>query len=273
MMLESKDDRSRVLARFFADIEPRRVLTREQERDIAASIGAGCTDSRNKLVESNLGFVAKIASEYRNLGLPFEDLLNEGSLGLIEAAQRFDGSKGTRFLTYAIWWIRKFILTAISRNSTLVRLPGEQARRVREMRQVEERLRSKLGRQPLREEISRELKHSLTRVEEILRLRPRITSLDDSPGEGTRSVHELLTDERLSDPSQEVLDREAQGRALAAVDRLSPVERRVIRARFGLRGKSAKSLREIGEQLGISRERVRQIEVQAKERLRRMFAS
>ncbi len=271
-MVESNEDRSRVLAKFFADIEPRQFLTREQEREIAVSIGEGCTHSRNELVESNLGFVAKIASEYRNLGLPFEDLLNEGSLGLIEAAQRFDGSKGTRFLTYAIWWIRKFILTAVSRNSTLVRLPGEQARRMREMRKVEERLRSRLGRQPLREEISRELNHSLTRVEEVLRYRPRETSIDESPGEGTRSLKELLTDERLSDPSQEMLDREARDRALTAVDRLSPIERRVIRARFGLMGKTAKSLREIGEQLGVSRERVRQIEVQAKERLRRMFA-
>ena len=142
----------------------------------------GCKDSLNGLIESNLSFVVKVASEYRNLGLPFEDLLNEGNLGLIEAAHRYDASKGTKFITYAIWWIRKSILKALSEHSSLVRVPTYQMKKVREIRDVEANLSRRLGRRPRRDEISARLERSLAKVDQILQYSLREMSLDDKLG-------------------------------------------------------------------------------------------
>ena len=130
----SRSEQNSSLARYFSEIRQFPALTRERERALARSYKEGCKTSRDRLVESNLGFVVKVANEYRNLGVLFEDLLNEGNLGLIEAAQRFDATKGTKFITYAIWWIRKSILKALSERSTLVRVPSYQMKKVREIR-------------------------------------------------------------------------------------------------------------------------------------------
>src|SRR5499426_2352263 len=160
-------DRSTVLSRYFSEIRRYSLLSREQEVSLAKRVLKGDRQSLNDLIESNLSFVAKVASEYRNLGLPFEDLLNEGNLGLIEAAHRFDHRKGTKFITYAIWWIRKAILKALSEQSNLVRVPNYQMKKVKEVRDVERNLRKELGRKPKREEICDKLDASMSKVDEI----------------------------------------------------------------------------------------------------------
>ena len=147
-MEKSRSESSTSLTRYFSEIRQFPQLTREREQALARELEAGRADARDELVEANLGFAVKVASEYRNLGMPFEDLLNEGNLGLIEAAGRFDASKGTKFITYAIWWIRKSILKALSERSAMVRVPSYQLKKVREIRETERRLSRRLGRLP-----------------------------------------------------------------------------------------------------------------------------
>ena len=166
----STKERSSVLSRYFTEIREYPLLSKEEEQKLARCVKAGDKDALNELIESNLSFVVKVASEYRNLGLPFEDLLNEGNLGLIEAAHRYDAGKGTKFITYAIWWIRKSILKALSERSSLVRVPSYQMKKVREIRETERSLSRTLGRKPDRAEVSAELERSLAKVDQVLSL-------------------------------------------------------------------------------------------------------
>ena len=151
-MDSTQKERSTVLSRYFSEIRKYPLLTKKQEQGLARNVKKGCRDSLDELVKSNLSFVVKVASEYRNLGMPFEDMLNEGNIGLIEAAHRYDASKGTKFITYAIWWIRKSILKSLGEHSSLVRVPTYQMKKVREIRDAENSLRRSLGRKPKRDQ-------------------------------------------------------------------------------------------------------------------------
>jgi RNA polymerase primary sigma factor len=272
-MESSHNDRSSVLSRYFAEIREYPLLTKEEEMTLARDLQDGRTDALNELIESNLSFVVKVASEYRNLGLPFEDLLNEGNIGLIEAAHRYDASKGTKFITYAIWWIRKSILKALSEHSNLVRVPNYQMKKVREIRDAEKSLRRSLGRKPEREEISERLSKSVSKIDQVLQFTLREVSLDDKVGkERDTMISDYLVDRRCSSPEDDLIHREASSLVGEAMAHLSDQERTVIGYRFGLAGGPPLTLKEIGERMGISRERVRQIECQATSRLRKMFA-
>ena len=268
------NDRSSLLSRYFSEIRSYPLLTKDQEHSLAENVRKnGCKDSLNELIESNLSFVVKVASEYRNLGLPFEDLLNEGNLGLIEAAHRYDASKGTKFITYAIWWIRKSILKALSEHSTLVRVPTYQMKKVRELREAENSLRRKLGRKPRRDEISERLERSLSKVDQVLQFSMREMSLDDKMGrERDKPISDYLVDARSTNPESDLIKRESNGLVAEAMRHLSDQERTVLAHRFGISSGPPLTLKEIGEMMSISRERVRQIECQAKRRLRKLFA-
>ncbi|MDH3786459.1 MAG: sigma-70 family RNA polymerase sigma factor, partial [Acidobacteriota bacterium] len=157
-----------ILSHYFSEIRDFPLLTKEEEKSLARDIQNGNSAAINDLVESNLSFVAKVASEYRSLGIPFEDLLNEGNIGLIEAAHRFDASKDTKFISYAIWWIRKSILKALSEQSHVVRLPYSQLKKVKEIRRAEQHLSRELDRKPTREEISKYLDRSVAKIDKVL---------------------------------------------------------------------------------------------------------
>jgi len=251
----------------------RPLLSREQELALMHRVRQGGRDARNELIMANLGFVTKIAGEYRNLGMPFEDLLHEGYLGLIEAARRYDVSRGARFLTCAVWWIRKAILRALDEHSGVIRVPATQRRRIRQMQRVEQQLFRALGRAPRREELSRDLSCSATSVDEIRRSAAREIRLDDRVRPGSESSFmELLTDGTDPGPERELLRREASRMVGEAMARLSPRERLVIRHRFGFGDERPRALKEVGEILGVSRERVRQIESGAIRRMHRFLA-
>jgi RNA polymerase primary sigma factor len=267
-------DRHSLLSRYFSEIRGYPLLSKDQEHVLARKVqNKGCQNSLNGLIESNLSFVVKVASEYRNLGLPFEDLLNEGNLGLIEAARRYDASKGTKFITYAIWWIRKSILKALSEHSSLVRVPTYQMKKVREIRDVEATLSRRLGRRPRRDEISKRLDRSLSKVDQILQFSLREMSLDDKFGKDRdKPIADFLVDARSVNPETDLIKREARTLVAEAMSFLTEQERKVISHRFGIAVRRALTLKEIGEIMSISRERVRQIECQAKTRLRKLFA-
>jgi len=269
----TQKERSTVLSRYFSDIRSYPLLTKEQEQSLARNVKKGCRDSLHELVESNLSFVVKVASEYRNLGLPFEDMLNEGNIGLIEAAHRYDASKGTKFITYAIWWIRKSILKSLSEHSSLVRVPTYQMKKVREIRDAENSLRRSLGRKPKREEISDRLDRSVNKIDQVLQFTLREMSLDDKVGkERDTPIADYLVDDNLITPEDDLIKREANLLVSEAMTDLTEQERTVLCHRFGIAGGPTLTLKEIGEMMNISRERVRQVECQAKNRLKKIFA-
>ena len=260
------------LSRYLSEISGYPILSKEEEVRLAKLVRSG-DRSLNGLVESNLSFVVKIANEYRNLGIAFEDLLNEGNIGLIEAAQRYDHRKGTKFITYAIWWIRKSILKALSEQSALVRVPTYQLKKVREVREMERDLSSTLGRRPSREELSARLESSVSKVDEILQIKMREISLDDKVGEDRETpISDYLVDSTTVSPEDELIKSENQERIRAAMFSLTDQEQTVVANRFGMTGGRMMTLKEIGQRMGLSRERIRQIECQAKRKLRKLFA-
>ena len=268
-----QQERSSSVSKYLSDIGEFPILTREEEHQLAACLSnRDQAGALNELVESNLSFVVKIASEYRNLGLPFEDLLNEGNIGLIEAAHHFDHNRGTKFITYAIWWIRKSILRALSQQSNLVRIPNYQLKKVKNVRATERALVRELGRRPDREEISRELQSTIAKIDEILQIKLRELSLDDKIGRDKDTpISDYLVDEGSTNPEEELLREESQSLIRVALKDLSEQEQTVLVNRFGLEGGRIFTLKEIGERMGISRERVRQIEAQAKKRLKKLI--
>src|SRR5580765_8122414 len=181
-METSAKERGSVLSRYFSEIREYPLLTKDEEMALAEGVKNGDRSALNELIESNLSFVVKVSSEYRNLGLPFEDLLNEGNIGLIEAAHHFDHNRGTKFITYAIWWIRKSILKALSQHSAMVRIPNYQLKKVRNVRNTGRMLSKELGREADREEISKELRVTIAKIDEILQMKMRELSLDDKVG-------------------------------------------------------------------------------------------
>src|SRR6266699_2363948 len=241
-------ERSSCVSKYLQEISEFPLLTKEEEHEIAVRMeeAMGQDGSYHDLVKSNLSFVVKIASEYKNMGLPFEDLLNEGNIGLIEAAHHFDAARGTKFITYAIWWIRKSILKALSQHSAMVRIPNYQLKKVRNVRNTERMLAKELGREAARDE--------------------KVGKDKDTP------ISDYLVDGRSVNPEDELIKNESQVVIRMALRSLSDQEQTVIINRFGLEGGRVFTLKEIGERLGVSRERVRQIENQAKKRLRKLIA-
>src|SRR5213594_59684 len=267
-------ERSSCVSKYLQEISEYPLLTKEEEHAIAVRMqDRDLQGSYHDLVKSNLSFVVKIASEYKNMGLPFEDLLNEGNIGLIEAAHHFDHTRGTKFITYAIWWIRKSILKALSQHSAMVRIPNYQLKKVRNVRNTERMLSRELGREADREEISKELRVTIAKIDEILQVKMRELSLDDKVGRDKDTpISDYLVDGRSINPEDELIKNESQGVIRMALRSLSDQEQTVIINRFGLEGGRVFTLKEIGEKLGVSRERVRQIENQAKKRLRKLIA-
>ena len=229
--------------------------------------------ARGDLVTANLAFVVRVARRYSGLGVALEDLISEGNLGLLEAARHFDPARGTRFITYAVWWIRKAILDAVSNQAAAVRLPHTQRRQIRLVLDAERELSRDLGRDAGRDEVARHLQTTTARVDRILQMKTRELSVDQTTGDHSElPFHESLVDVRTPSPEAALIRAEGRARVRVALEALGERERRVLADRFGLRRGRVLSLREIGGELGLSREAVRLIENRAKKKIRRMVS-
>jgi RNA polymerase primary sigma factor len=233
----------------------------------------GLAGETEDLVTSNIRFVVRIAREYGNRGLPLEDLVNEGNVGLLEAARRFDPARGVTFLSYAVWWIRKSMIGAVARNAHIVHIPEYQRKRMRDLRNTGRALERALGREPGREEISRALDVPIAKVDRLLHFQVRKLSLDETAaGDQDTTLLEQLADDRSVSPEEEMARRQDRARLRVALRSLSGRELSVIVGRFGLDGGGVRTLRELARTLGLSREAVRLIEERARKRLGRAMA-
>ncbi len=224
-------------------------------------------------ITANLAFVVRVARRYAGLGLPLEDLISEGNVGLLEAARRFDPARGTRFITYAVWWIRKAILNALTSQSTTVRLPYTQRQSIRNVLDAERRLANDLGRDADRDEVALHLRTSVARIDRLLQMRMKDLSVDQTVGERSDiPLHDQLPDRRDAGPEAALIRAEERARLRAALGALDERERRILADRLGLRRGRVVSLRELGAELGMSREAIRLIENRAKQTLRKIVA-
>jgi RNA polymerase primary sigma factor len=261
------------LRRYLKEIGRYPPLNHEQEVELAARIQAGDEDAVREMVESNLRFVVAYAKRYRNPNVPFLDLIHEGNLGLIQAAKKYDPSQegqDVKFITYAVWWIRQAILHALAEHAGSFRLPQKQANTLYRMERIRSLLAERFGRAPTDRELSEELGITVDDVKVLTRASRSSLSLNEPvDSNGDSELGDLLEQTGLPD-TDELLLRESFSRALGdALAELPARERKVLELRFGLDDDQPKTLREIGEVMGLSRERVRQIESRALNKLRR----
>jgi RNA polymerase primary sigma factor len=255
---------SGALGRYLADIRKIPRLNERQEKRVTREIRNGRPGAINRLVKANLAFVIKIGNEYRWTGVPIEDLINAGNLGLIGAARRFDSTRNVRFTTYAAFWVRKSILEAVAAESRVVRLPSYHTQMQREIVHAERTLQRSLGRRPSRIELADHLSMNLNRLERLLRLGGCEISLDD-PLEDTPGA---VLRHKLADQGGVSIERKIHLQELTSdlqrlLGELDRRQRIVLKLRYGLEGARPRSLSEIGRRLRLSRERVRQIERRA----------
>jgi RNA polymerase primary sigma factor len=267
---ESGGSTSESLKKYLREISRLPRVTAEEERELGRRIQKGDAQALRKLVEANLRFVVSYAKRYRGCGLSFLDLINEGNIGLIEAAKRFDPAKNVKFITYAVWWVRQAIIHALSDQSGAFRLPQKQANLLYRIGKAQSNLRSKLRRSPSAEEIARQMNVSVEEVTNLLQVSDENISLSAVIDE----EHEFHLSDKLEQgiiPSADIvlLRSSLKGLLRNALEELDDKEEKVIRLRFGLDGADPKTLKEIGEMLNLSRERIRQIEAQAIEKLNR----
>jgi RNA polymerase primary sigma factor len=255
---------------YIRDIAKFKPLAAEQEKELGRRIHQNDQEALDRLVEANLRFVVHYAKRYRGLGLSYMDLIHEGSLGLIEAAKRFDPERNVKFISYAVWWVRQAIFHALSEHSRVFRLPQKLSGQVSRLETAREKLKSELERTPTTEELAARTQFTKDEVERLLLAAGDDVSLSTAVGDdGNLELGDTLEQDSVPSAEVEMIRTSFERRIQDMVGGLDDKEREVIRMRFGLDGDEPKTLQEIGETMGLSRERIRQIESRAKEKLRR----
>jgi RNA polymerase primary sigma factor len=245
-----------------------RLLTPGEERELARRKDEGDEDAKRKLIESNLRLVMSITRHYTRADVPLLDLIQEGNLGLIRAVEKFDYKLGYKLSTYATWWIKQAISRALAEQGRTIRLPVHVADQVRKVTKTRRLLGQKLNRDPSVEEIAHEIGITPERVQDLLDLVQDPVSLETPIGDGDSSVADLIPDLNAEQPEDQTSDRARSTELLDALAKLQPRQRRVVVERFGLDGTRPRTLEEVGANLGITRERVRQLEARALRELR-----
>lgn len=249
------------------------LLTAEQEVSLARAAGKGDQQARARMIESNLRLVVKIARRYTNRGMALLDLVEEGNLGLIRAVEKFDPERGFRFSTYATWWIRQTIERAIMNQTRTIRLPIHVVKELNSYLRAARELSQKLDHEPSAEEIAEEMHVTVADVNKMLRLNERITSVDTPMGgeHHDRSLVDFLSADADQSPEGLLQDSDMQAHILLWLNSLNSKQREVLARRFGLLGYEPATLEDVGREIGLTRERVRQIQVEALRRLRDML--
>jgi len=258
------------LARYLAQIGRERLLTHQEEIDLSRRVRAGDKQARVKLIEKNLRLVVSVAKKYRGMGLPFGDLIQEGNIGLMKAVEKFDPDRGYRFSTYATWWIRQAVQRAVADKGRIIRVPVHMGEKIRKMARVYYELSAELAREPTDEEVARKLGWDVARVKDVKSAIPDATSLDRplSSEEDSSELGEFIEDERESSIASQVVRELETHRLMESVERVPERQRRVLVRRYGLDGEKPATLAELSEELGVSRERVRQLQREAEGVLR-----
>lgn len=260
---------SRSLERYLNEVSKKDMVTAEEEVELAQRIQAGDERALNKLVNANLRFVISVAKQYQNQGLSLSDLINEGNVGLVKAAKRFDETRGFKFISYAVWWIRQSILQAIATHSRVVRLPLNKIGTISKMKKVQARLEQDTQRTPSVEELAEELDMSIHEVKTAIKHSGRHLSMDAPLKDGEDfNLYDVTGHSDTPTPDETLIQDSLKVEIDRALDKLPEREATVIRLYYGIGNNTSKSLNEIGELYDISRERVRQVKEKALRKLK-----
>jgi RNA polymerase primary sigma factor len=254
-----------LLAKYLAHIGQGNLLTHAEEIDLSNRAKDGDTRARQRLIEKNLRLVVSVAKKYRGYGLPFEDLIQEGNIGLMKAVEKFDPDRGYRFSTYATWWIRQAVQRAVADKGRTIRVPVHMTEKIRKVSRAYNELSAELEREPLEEEVAERLGWNMEEVRLTMSAMPDATSLDQpvSTDETSSQLGDFIEDDKVSDTPGEVMREMETVQLKEAIDRLPERARYVLVRRYGLDERDPATLAELGEELDISRERVRQLQREA----------
>jgi len=258
---------SKNLRSYLSQISKFPILSQDEEKTLGALIKKGDKNALRKLIEANLKFVVSYVKKYRGMGLSLFDLINEGNLGLIEAAKRFDPRRNVKFISYAVWWIRQAIIHALTHYSRTYFIPQRLSDKISEMKRKKAELKTELGREPTREEIAVRMKITADEVEDLEELDKKEFSLSDRLGDESLKVEDRVKDELTPSVEYQIVKNSIQQQIRALLDELDEKEAIVLRLRFGLDDDQPRTLQEIGDKLDLTRERIRQIERKAMRKL------
>ena len=257
------------LDKYLHEIAQIKLITAEEEVNLARRMHNGDLEARDALINANLRFVVSVAKQYQNLGLSLPDLINEGNLGLIEAAQRFDETRGFKFISYAVWWVRQAIMQALANNARIVRLPLNRMGHINKIKRIIAELEQKFEREPTILEITQELELTHSDVKMAIENAGRYISMDAPLIQGKEeNMYDVLLNEDASSSGKELLMDSLRKEIDRVLNTLTRREADIIRLYFGLNGKNEHSLGEISEKFNITRERIRQIKEKAIKRLK-----